>query len=68
MKKLYLIQSERGAQLVEYAIAAAALLVVAIAAIYGLRDAGEDRANQAINVEKEVVPCSSGLLSGDQCY
>ena len=63
MKK---ILKERGAGMIEYAIAAAALVTVFVVASMALQNATRERANDASTTLENYVPCD-GKLSGDDC-
>jgi len=60
---------ERGATLVEYAIAAAMLMAVFIVAGKVLLDASKSRGDASVGTVRTIVPsCGQpGGLSGDEC-
>ncbi|MEZ4755144.1 MAG: hypothetical protein R3A13_12745 [Bdellovibrionota bacterium] len=57
---------ESGAQLVEYAIAAAILIGVFVVAGILIQDSGTSRGNASMEIHQDAVPCGADL-SGDEC-
>ena len=57
---------ESGAQMIEYAIAAAILIGVFIMAGVLIEDSGKDRGDASMDIHKDAVTCGTDL-SGDEC-
>jgi len=57
---------ERGASMVEYAIAAAILVIVFIIIAQGLKSSSETRFESSTRAMSNIVPCD-GQLSGEDC-
>lgn len=61
------LQKEDGVQFIEYIVVLAALIVVFLAARDYLSTATEQRYDMATNSVNSIVPCDTGMLSGDDC-
>lgn len=52
-----LLHSERGAEFIEYALALGLLIGIFVAMSLYLRRSADNRANESINIIKDMAPC-----------
>ncbi|MCB0318068.1 MAG: hypothetical protein KDD56_04875 [Bdellovibrionales bacterium] len=60
------LHKERGAELVEYAIAAAILIAVFIVAGIIIRSSSSERGEASMGIHQDAIPCGADL-NGEEC-